>query len=158
MPNTATPSVFMDPQSPDFKRQLTGGGIALAFWERVTSLGPQWVSRSNAQKLEWIAAQAAGFLSLGDLSSSGFVHIADLRVPMHMQGHGIGTAIMRGLCWQADYNGWSLTLEPERHRIIGTDQGLVRYYKGFGFIQNRGRKANLHTSAGMLRYPVGWVK
>lgn len=158
MRDTRAVSVFADSRDPDFRRNLTGGGFAVEFWNRMTTLAPQWDHLDRDGKLGHIHGQAASFLTLADRQSAGIIHVANITVPMHMRGHGIGTAIMRGLAWHADRENWFLTLDPQRHHLFGHDNGLIRYYKGFGFIQNRGRRKHEQSSAGMIRYPVGWVR
>lgn len=82
-----------------------------------------------------------------------YVKLDMIRVPAESQRQGIGTRVMSDLCAWADREDVTLTLDP------GDDFGtpktfLRRWYRHFGFIPNRGRRADLSLSGIMVRYPT----
>ena len=68
------------------------------------------------------------------------------------QGEGAGTAYMERLAAWADEMGMRLVLTPEK---IGNTSvaRLKNFYKRFGFVENKGRKKDFSTRAGMIREP-----
>ncbi len=92
-----------------------------------------------------------------------FVHEQDNRVvlssliiPKPLRNQGLGSKIMRDLTDYADSVGKRMELSPGlRDKYHGTTSRnrLVRFYRQFGFKQNKGRNADYSTSETMLRNP-----
>lgn len=81
-----------------------------------------------------------------------YLALDSLRVDAEHRRQGLGTRVMRDLCALADERGIILALTP------GNDWGtpktfLTRWYRTFGFIPNKGRRADLSISETMLRLP-----
>lgn len=85
-------------------------------------------------------------------TSSGHVVLARIVVPDDRRRRGLGSAVMRDLCDWADQNGRTLALTPATD-FGGTKAGLLRFYKRFGFVTNRGPTRDLSVSETMLRFP-----
>lgn len=93
------------------------------------------------------------------LSTSGGradLHVQSLIVPAARRKEGIGTRAMEAVCDFADERGLRATLSPGIHDAGSTTSRsrLVRFYKRFGFVENRGRHSDLALSAGMYREPI----
>jgi GNAT superfamily N-acetyltransferase len=64
----------------------------------------------------------------------------------------LGSRTMNDLCLLADERGMIVAL------TVGNDWGtskafLTRWYRSFGFVPNRGRRADLSISGSMIRFP-----
>jgi len=69
---------------------------------------------------------------------------------------GIGSKIMQEITDYADMNELRIGLTPgskDDHHGTTSHGRLVKFYKRFGFKQNKGRHANYSISAGMIRNP-----
>lgn len=74
------------------------------------------------------------------------------------QGAGVGTKAMEELCTFADKHGARIILTPNaKDEIFGTTSyaRLVKFYKRFGFVENRGRKKDFSVQDAMIRNPKG---
>jgi GNAT superfamily N-acetyltransferase len=85
------------------------------------------------------------------------VSVSDLEVPPERRGKGLGAKIMRKITDYADRRGLRLTLDP----ALGGDAGgttsrarLVRFYRQFGFVENKGRHADDSVNFEMYRLPA----
>lgn len=63
---------------------------------------------------------------------------------------GYGTRFMEDLIINADKNGWILTLTPD-DSFGGSVPRLKKFYKRFGFKDNKGRSTDFETRESMLR-------
>jgi GNAT superfamily N-acetyltransferase len=70
---------------------------------------------------------------------------------------GTGTAVMQELCKFADHYGKRILLSPNVKDIYyGTTSRsrLVRFYKRFGFVENKGRNRDFRIGSAMIRNPA----
>lgn len=75
-----------------------------------------------------------------------------IKVDPARRRQGLGAAAMAELCERADAAGVPVALTP------GNDWGtsktfLTRWYRSFGFVPNKGRRADLSVSGSMIRFP-----
>lgn len=91
------------------------------------------------------------------LTSVGDLKLHDLEVRKGNRGEGLGTKAMLALCELADREGLRIVLEPASKTPGSTTSRarLVRFYKRFGFVENKGRKKDFRIMIGMYREPVG---
>ena len=79
-----------------------------------------------------------------------------LVVPKNRRKEGLGTKAMEALTQFADANGLRIVLSPG-HKDDGhgttSRSRLVRFYKQFGFTENKGRNKDFTVSDGMIREP-----
>lgn len=72
------------------------------------------------------------------------------------KGQGLGTQALEALCAFADARGRRIILTPgqrdDRHGTTSTAR-LIRFYKRFGFVENKGRGKDFSITAGMYRDP-----
>ncbi len=69
---------------------------------------------------------------------------------------GVGSAVMQEITDYADANGLRIALTPNiKDPVQGTTSRsrLVKFYKRFGFKENKGRSKDFTISAGMIREP-----
>jgi len=90
------------------------------------------------------------------LGRSGDVTLAHLIVSKGDQRQGKGTAAMEALIAFADLHGRRILVTPGRaNKEHGTTSRsrLVLFYKRFGFVENKGRRKDFTTMAGLYRHP-----
>jgi GNAT superfamily N-acetyltransferase len=85
----------------------------------------------------------------GDLITLGMLKVADKK-------QGTGTAVMNELINYADQNNKRIFLTPglpdDRHGTTSRGR-LVKFYKRFGFVENKGRNKDFTLPVGMYREP-----
>jgi len=80
------------------------------------------------------------------------VSIELIKVPKESRGQGIGSEVMEKITEWADSNKYSLSIEPSSD--FGTPKNkLIRFYKEFGFVPNKGRSKDYRTRDTMIRNP-----
>lgn len=85
------------------------------------------------------------------------VVLSSLIIPRKSRNQGLGSQIMQELTAYADSVGKRMELSPgTRDQYNGTTSRgrLVRFYKNFGFRENKGRRKDYRTSETMLREPI----
>jgi predicted GNAT family acetyltransferase len=82
------------------------------------------------------------------------VYLTGFIVPYTMRGQGVGSSFMEDLIKIADDNGWTITLTPSSS-YGGNVTRLKSFYKGFGFIENKGQNRDFSHREDMYRSPQG---
>ncbi len=85
-------------------------------------------------------------------TNQGHIELAHISVPREHRKQGVGTAVMKKIVAYADERGKTVVLDPAvRDDSMGTTSQarLVKFYKQFGFRQNKGRRPEI--SAMMYR-------
>lgn len=80
-----------------------------------------------------------------------------LEVPKGERNKGVGSAFMSRLSALADKAGVMVELSPgqkDAHSGTTSRARLVRFYRRFGFVENKGRRKDFTLSSGMYRRPV----
>lgn len=112
------------------------------------------------ESLETFADQVKNSLGLKQfilVDKSGDIELSSLIVDKAKQGEGLGTKAMRRLIDYADKHGKRIILTPgiqdSYHGTTSRDR-LIRFYKQFGFKENKGRSLDFSMGAGkMFRDP-----
>ena len=73
-------------------------------------------------------------------------------VPDSQRGQGKGSSFMRELLTEADNSGKPIGLTPSSD-FGGNKKRLTDFYKGFGFIENKGKNKDFTISESMIRLP-----
>lgn len=79
-----------------------------------------------------------------------------IEVPKADRKQGVGTAVLTDLINYADQQSKRISLTPGLHDAThGTTSRtrLVKFYKRFGFVENKGRNKDFSISDGMYREP-----
>lgn len=88
--------------------------------------------------------------------SGGDLKLDSIRVAKDTRKQGIGSAVMQEITRYADQNGLRVILtagqKDDGHGTTSHSR-LVKFYKRFGFKQNKGRHKDYTVSAGMIRDP-----
>jgi predicted GNAT family N-acyltransferase len=74
------------------------------------------------------------------------------------KGKGRGTRFMTDLAAAADSNGWTLALTPDYSFGATSVARLKRFYKRFGFKENKGRYTDFTISESMVRRPQTYTR
>lgn len=77
-----------------------------------------------------------------------------IEVPKEMRKRGVGTAIMRKLVHIADQYNCVFMLSPDESLGATSRERLRRFYKRFGFIDNKGR----HKKYSLPWYSMYYMK
>ena len=81
-----------------------------------------------------------------------YIYLSKIIVPSDRREEGIGTKVMLELCKYADQKNRMITLNPT-DEFGGNVNKLKRFYKRFGFVENRGKYKNFEISDDMYRLP-----
>lgn len=94
----------------------------------------------------------------GAISEQGDrISLSKIVVPKGDRGTGKGTAAMQALIAYADISGKSITLSPSTDFGGSSKARLVKFYKQFGFIENKGKNRAFTVSDAMYRPGPGKV-
>ena len=115
---------------------------------------PVQVGHGDAASLEDVRAQwdAAGIKNAVH-ESKGTISLSQIVVPASERMSGKGTAAMQTLIDYADRTGQRITLTPDS-AFGGSKARLTAFYKGLGFVENKGRNKDFSTSERMIREPA----
>lgn len=97
-------------------------------------------------------AEKAG-LKLDVVEGDDFITLSRIVVPEAARGAGVGTATMQEISDYADSVGKPIALTPST-AFGGSKARLTRFYKGLGFVENKGRKKDFRTRETMIRLPT----
>lgn len=106
----------------------------------------------DAVKQAWQDAGIDGSISEG----KDRITLSKIVVPEDSRGTGIGTAAMRQLVDYADAVGKHVVLSPSAD-FGGNKARLKDFYKGFGFVENKGKNRAFSTMESMYREAPGKV-
>lgn len=85
------------------------------------------------------------------------IELSAIMVDKSEQKQGKGSAAMEDLVDYADSRGLTIVLIPgvkDKHQGTSSRSRLVKFYKRFGFIENKGRNMDFAIGGGkMVRYP-----
>ena len=90
------------------------------------------------------------------IETRGDIKLENFIVPKTDQSQGTGTAVMNELTEYADVHGKRIVLSPglrDDRKGTTSRSRLVKFYKRFDFVENKGRNKDFTTSAGMYRDP-----
>ncbi len=97
-------------------------------------------------------AKADG-LALDVYERNGIISLQRIVVPEEKRKGGIGTRWMERLVAYADQTGQTITLSPSVDFGASSRSRLVKFYKRFGFVENKGRAKDFSLSESMYRLP-----
>jgi len=80
------------------------------------------------------------------------LYLSKIIVPSDGRNEGIGTKVMIELCKYADQKKLVISLNPS-DEYGGTVSKLKRFYKRFGFVENKGKYRDFEISEDMYRIP-----
>ena len=89
-----------------------------------------------------------------DIYESGkdILTLSKIIVPEELRGQGMGSTAMKKIIQHADQNNKTIALTPSAD-YGGNKNKLIKFYKQFGFVMNKGRNKNYETQELMVREP-----
>lgn len=87
-------------------------------------------------------------------SDGWYLHVQTIALKRGDQGRGTGSSVMEDICAFADSHRIMVALTPgvqDPNWGTTSRSRLVAFYKRFGFVENKGRRADLSLSEGMIR-------
>ena len=105
---------------------------------------------SSVKELEAKYKDQTDYLHVSEGKDS--IQLSNIVIKKGFRGQGIGSRFMRDLIDYADRVHKVITLTPTSE--FGSSLGrLKEFYKGFGFVENKGRRKNFEISDSMYRIP-----
>ena len=101
---------------------------------------------------DYLAKKHGVKLHLSDRKDS--IHLHNIIVPKEKRRQGVGSAVMRDINDYADQHGKTVTLQTAvKDDFHGTtsQSRLKRFYKGHGYVENKGRNKDFSLSGNMYR-------
>ena len=135
--------VSINPKHPDGASAKKATDVA--FNENVSALASDLEAKYNLKSL-----------FLGDMASRNAIELHSIIVNREDQGKGTGSKVMQELIKYADDNGKIMVLDPgllDKQHGTTSQSRLRKFYKQFGFIDNKGRNKNYEFRNLMIRYP-----
>lgn len=116
-----------------------------------------WLEHSGLDALVSAAMERHPGLRLDAYETKDKIELMSIEVPEGSRGAGVGTEVVRSLQDYASSVGKPIVLRPEAQR--GRKGDLDRFYRGLGFVHNRGRDTDFvlssPTSRTMYWRPLG---
>jgi GNAT superfamily N-acetyltransferase len=81
------------------------------------------------------------------------IHVGKIVVPKGARGSGVGTKVMQSLVEYADKTDKRITLTPSTDFGASSVARLKKFYKRFGFVENKGRNKDYSIRETMFRLP-----
>lgn len=103
--------------------------------------------KSLSSELEKLFNVQLSLSELGDIIS-----LNKIIIPEEQRGTGIGTEVMKRIIDYADENQKIISLTPTED-YGGKKSKLIKFYKKFGFVDNKGKNINYETKDTMIRNP-----
>jgi GNAT superfamily N-acetyltransferase len=82
------------------------------------------------------------------------LRLSQIELPKEQRGKGIGTQIMNEITDWADSNGLVIVLTPSTDFGATSVSRLKKFYKGFDFVENKGKNKDFTVSDSMYRLPT----
>jgi GNAT superfamily N-acetyltransferase len=95
-------------------------------------------------------------LFLADMGKRNAIELHSIIVNKEEQGSGTGSKVMQEIIAYADANDKIVVLDPgllDKKHGTTSQSRLRKFYKRFGFIDNKGRNKNYEFTNLMIRYP-----
>jgi GNAT superfamily N-acetyltransferase len=91
-------------------------------------------------------------VALDVFESPEAIELSRIVVPKEMRNKGIGSQVMEDLIQYADENAKQVRLSPSSD-FGGSPTRLKKFYKEFGFVENKGKNKDFSTRETMIRKP-----
>lgn len=86
-------------------------------------------------------------------SKNGLIHLSSIIVDSDKRNNGLGTEFMNLLCSHADNTQQQIVLTPDTVYGASSVNRLKKFYKQFGFVENKGRNKDYAFTELMYRNP-----
>ena len=89
---------------------------------------------------------------------SGEIQLSRIEIPPNVRGKGLGSKAMEDITKMADKEGKVITLTPDTSFGGTSVARLKKFYKKFGFVENKGKNKDFLYRDSMLRIPLNTDK
>lgn len=107
--------------------------------------------RDLAKKLSESVPGSVVWLT-GSAEPDAVVQLDKILIPKEERGKGHASRMMKEIIAEADKQGWSISLTPDGTFGASVSR-LKKFYKSFGFVDNKGRNKDFRTKDTMIRPP-----
>lgn len=114
--------------------------------------GEKNVNKTSLSKLEKDLEEQGIIIDVSQRGNE--LNLSRIEIPKKLRKQGLGTQAMESLTTIADENGLTLTLTPSKEFGATSVARLIKFYKRFGFVENKGRNKDFTYKESMLRKPV----
>jgi len=119
--------------------------------DKIISIWKTFLIKENVQTLSSeLEKQFNVQLSLSELGD--IISLNKIIIPEEQRGTGIGSEVMKKIIDYADANQKIISLTPTED-YGGKKNKLIKFYKKFGFVDNKGKNKNFETRDTMIRNP-----
>lgn len=98
---------------------------------------------------KWASRGVKNFM----FEKDGKIFLNKVVVPKESRGQGVGSQFMRELAQYADDTGQTIALSPSKDFGASSVDRLIKFYKRFGLVENKGPKRDFSISESMIRKP-----
>ena len=119
---------------------------------RLEMLGEENVDKASLSKLEKDLEEQGIIIDVAQRNKE--LNLSRIEIPKKLRKQGLGTQAMESLVKIADENGLTLTLTPSKEFGATSVGRLTKFYKRFGFVENKGRNKDFTYKESMLRKPI----
>lgn len=119
---------------------------------RLKMLGEENVDKASLSKLEKDLEEQGIIIDVAQKNNE--LNLSRIEIPKKLRKQGLGTQAMESLVKIADENGLTLTLTPSKEFGATSVGRLTKFYKRFGFVENKGRNKDFTYKESMLRKPI----
>lgn len=113
---------------------------AFDIWEQLTKLVNMWKKKGVD-----ISISAPGKM----------ISLDKIKIDKDKRGEGLGTMAMKNISALGDVNNRIIVLTPSTDFGATSVARLKKFYKQFGFVENKGRNKDYEISDSMYRLPRG---
>ena len=113
---------------------------------------PTKISEGGATLKDVTAQWDAAGIRNSAFEKNGVITLSQIIVPQDKRESGLGTSALRSLVEYADRTGQRIALSPSAD-FGGNKNRLIKFYKKFGFVENKGRNKDFAISETMIREP-----
>lgn len=110
------------------------------------------ISEGGATLKDVTAQWDAAGIRNSAFEKNGVITLSQIIVPKDKRESGLGTSALRSLVEYADRTGQRIALSPSAD-FGGNKNRLIKFYKKFGFVENKGRNKDFAISETMIREP-----
>ena len=83
------------------------------------------------------------------------LNLSSIKVDKDKRGQGLGTKVMKEILDFAQKHNLRVTLTPSKDLGATSVTRLIKFYRGFGFVPNKGRHKDFTVSDTMIWTPKG---
>lgn len=113
--------------------------------------------KTSLQQLEkQLEAKYKGLTLFVFVGNNDNIKLEVIRIPKELQNQGVGSKVINALVEFADTHGkliYLTTAVKDKNSGTTSQSRLIKFYKQFGFVENKGRNMDYSLSGNMYREP-----